>query len=75
MLVLNPWRYSQGAVQQLCKSQRAQEVIGLVPKAPWKRNIVGRVAWPTKGIVYEKAQVHPRWSRANSPNQTGDTGT
>lgn len=34
MLVLNPWRYSQGAVQQLCKCQRAQEVISLVPKAP-----------------------------------------
>lgn len=35
MLVLNPRGYSQGAVQQLCKSQGAQEVIGLVPEAPW----------------------------------------
>lgn len=34
MLVLNPGRYSQGAVQQLCECQGAQEVIGLVPKAP-----------------------------------------
>ena len=35
MLVLNPRRYSQGAVQQLCKCQGAQEMISLVPKAPW----------------------------------------
>jgi hypothetical protein len=45
MLVFNPWRYSQGAVQQLRKCQGAQEVISLVPKAPWKWYIVGRVAW------------------------------
>lgn len=45
MLVLNPWRYSQGAVQQLRKCQGAQEVISLVPKAPWKWYIVARVAW------------------------------
>lgn len=66
MLVLDPWRYSQGAVQQLCKCQRAQEVIGLVPKAPWKWNIEGRVAWVTKGMVYEglREDVHPRWWRA-----------
>ena len=35
MLVLNPRRYCQGAVQQLCKCQGAQEMISLVPKAPW----------------------------------------
>ena len=35
MLVLNPRGYSQGSVQQLCKCQGAQEVISLVPEAPW----------------------------------------
>lgn len=35
MLVLDPRGYSQGAIQQLCKCQGAQEVISLVPEAPW----------------------------------------
>lgn len=59
MLVLNPRRYSQGAVQQLCKCQGAQEVISLVPKAPWKWYIVGRAAWGTNG-----KDVHPRLGKA-----------
>lgn len=66
MLVFNPRRYSQGAVQQLCKCQGAQEVISLVPKAPWKWYIVGRSGLGPNSMVYKglSKDVYPRLGKA-----------
>lgn len=50
MLILNPRRYSQGAVQQLCKRQGAQEVISLVPKTPWMVYCGKGEAWGIEGM-------------------------
>lgn len=59
MLILNPRGYSQGAVQQLCKCQGAQEVISLVPKAPWMLYCGKGEAWGNEGM--ERAGELAAW--------------